>query len=85
MKLALKAALALSILATCGGCAQLGSARKVPADCETLAERVPLPIVTKATDARKSLAEHRAALVTADGRLDATRTCEERVRQDFAR
>ncbi|MGA8079965.1 MAG: hypothetical protein WB868_21525 [Xanthobacteraceae bacterium] len=44
-----------------------------------------MPIVTKATDARKSLAEHRAALVEANGHLDATRGCDAQVRQDFSK
>lgn len=72
----------------CGACAQLGKpsiARALPPDCEGLAQDVPLPIVTKATDARKSLAEHRAALVEANGHLDATRGCDAQVRQDFSK
>ena len=59
--------------------------RQIPNDCETLAVPVPLPPVTKGQNAKKSLAEHRAALVTADGRLDATRNCEAQVRQDLSK
>lgn len=56
----------------------------IPRDCEDLAE-VDLPDLKKGQSAKSSLAQHRAALVNADNNLDATRTCQARQRERFAK
>jgi len=85
----LRAAAALSMMATLTACAGLpGSPTvasvQIPRDCENLAEPVPYPPVSKGQNAKASAARHRAALGQANGRLDATRTCQERQRMRFA-
>lgn len=57
----------------------------IPRDCEDLAEQVPLPDIKKGESAKAALAQHRAALVNADNNLDATRTCQTRQRERFAK
>jgi hypothetical protein len=79
----------------CGGCAEFSSKpvvtldegfrRQLPADCEGLAERVPLPPVAKGADARKELARNRVAAVQANAKLAAVKACEAKVRAEFAR
>ena len=80
--------LALSLLVTCSGCAQLSNhvavgpplSLHMPEDCEAIAAPVPLPVVTKGHSAKSTLGQHRAALVNANNRLTAVRECEARVR-----
>lgn len=50
----------------------------IPRDCEDLAE-VDLPDLKKGQSAKSSLAQHRA------NNLDATRTCQARERERFAK
>lgn len=46
---------------------------------------MPLPDVAKGQSAKSALAQHRAALINADGNLDATRECQANQRERFAR
>jgi hypothetical protein len=57
----------------------------IPRDCEDLAEQVALPDLKKGQSAKVALAQHRAALVNADNNLEATRTCQARQRERFAK
>lgn len=61
------------------------TAVQIPRDCEALAATVPLPDVKSGQSAKSSLAQHRAALVTADGHLDASRECQANQRERFAK
>ena len=91
MKLSYGNALIVASLltATLGGCAHSASkvplARSVPATCERLAERVPLPSISKGDDMRAVAAKHRRALVLANRRLDSSRGCQAGVRRDYSR
>lgn len=83
-------ATALSMLAILTACATSGGAPastgvQIPRDCEDLAEQVPLPDLRLRASAKLSLAQHRAALVNADNNLGATRTCQARQRERFAK
>lgn len=44
-----------------------------------------LPDLKTGQSAKSALAQHRAALVTADGNLDATRECQANQRERFAK
>lgn len=77
-------------MATLMGCAHSVDAPSsatvgIPRDCEDLAEPVDLPDLKKGQSAKSWLAQHRAALVNADNNLDATRTCQARQRERFAK
>ena len=61
------------------GCAQsvkegISTDRQLPADCEYLAQEVPLPAVRK-KDLGAIAAENRAAAVQANGNIRETRGC----------
>lgn len=73
-----------------GGCAHSSKSaapvkRNLPAACEQLARGVGLPSVAEGQDARVVAARHRAALVKANKRLEATRRCEAQMRQEYGR
>jgi hypothetical protein len=73
---------------TLGGCAQSfvkGTSRQIPADCEQLAEPVNLPNPHNGRDLGLIAADNRAAAVTANQRLGATRDCQKQQRQGFAK
>lgn len=53
--------------------------------CERLAARVPTPDLKVGDDAKAKMFEHRAALGSANSRLDATRECQAKQRKRFAR
>jgi hypothetical protein len=53
--------------------------------CERLASRVPTPDLKVGDDAKAKMFEHRAALGSANARLDATKGCQEKQRKRFAR
>jgi hypothetical protein len=50
-----------------------------------LAKPVPYPAVTAGMSAKVAVARHRAALGQANGNLVATRTCQEKQREAFAK
>lgn len=58
---------------------------QLPRDCERLAVSIPLPDITKGQNAKAALAQHRSALIRADGNLDATRQCQANQRERFAK
>lgn len=58
---------------------------QIPRDCEGLAASVPLPDIARGQSAKAALARHRAALINADGNLDATRECQANQRERFAK
>lgn len=75
--------------ATCGACATSPASPtratvQIPADCERLAQTVPYPAVDKGMSAKVAVARHRAALGQANTNLVATRTCQEKQREQFA-
>lgn len=57
---------------------------QIPRDCEDLAQRVPPPGVKVGVSAKAALAQHRGALVRANGNLEATRECQVNQRERFA-
>ncbi|MDN3278767.1 hypothetical protein QWJ07_31210 [Frankia sp. RB7] len=44
-----------------------------------------MPDLKKGQNSKSALAQHRAALINADNNLDATRTCQARQRERFAK
>jgi hypothetical protein len=59
--------------------------RNIPSTCDQLARGVGVPTVNEGQDARVVAARHRAALVKANKRLEATRRCEAQLRQEYGR
>ena len=57
---------------------------QIPRDCENLAQPVPFQKVTAGMSAKVALARERAAHGEANTRLVATRTCQEKQREQFA-
>jgi hypothetical protein len=85
-------ALASSALLLCG-CASLpnsGAAgdakldRTLPDTCEKILKTDPLPAVTAKTKAGVAFLKDDAALITADGRIDAGRGCVHDMRQQYS-
>lgn len=64
------------------GRAPLGT--RIPATCERILKRVPMPPVAETDDARIAFMRDEAALITANGRIDAGRNCIADVRADLA-
>lgn len=60
---------------------QLG--RQIPQDCENEAKPVALPVPRTGADARLEIARNRQAAVKANKRLDVTRECQAKQREDF--
>ncbi len=90
-----KLAFALLTLTTCA-CSSGSADRPLPATqpkpaveipkaCEDLAQRVSVPKAKVGDNAKVTLAKRTAALTTANGRLEATRGCQARQRETFAK
>jgi hypothetical protein len=82
--------LVLLLTMTCAGCVTSGTvdiplARQIPADCENLARREPYPAFGKGENMRLLAAKNLAGLVRANDRLDATRECQAKQRETFAK
>jgi hypothetical protein len=77
----------LLLMTTMGGCTTLPGAPplavKIPSDCENNAVPVPYPRIVKGEDLGVRSAKQAAALGQANGRLDAVRQCEAKVREAF--
>jgi hypothetical protein len=71
------------------GCAQSGALKSlsvhISRDCENLAQPVPLVALEKGVNAKRVLAEERAAHSKANDNLDATRGCQARQRERLVR
>ncbi len=79
---------ALLLLTMCSGCASLGNPPlqvSLSTACESLAQRVPQPAIKAGDNALSVIAAHRIALGLANNRLDATRQCQAKQRQSFAK
>lgn len=89
----LSAALILPMSLTLAGCAtdQLALPNeakpvvRLSVACERLASRVAVPVLQVGDDAKSKMFEHRAALGSANAHLDATRECQRRQRNRFAK
>ena len=72
------------------GCVSGGSlpaplVRAVPTEpCERILQPVPLPKIKPTDDARVAFMKDDAALITANGRIDAGRNCIADVRQSYS-
>lgn len=58
---------------------------QIPRDCEQLAKRVNEPAWRTGDSAKMLLGRTTSSLIQANGNLDATRTCQARQRQQFAK
>lgn len=92
-KKAPKLTLAALLTMTCAGCVTsqgersigIPTARQIPRDCENLARRVAYPAFGKGEDIRLIAAKHAVGMRRANDRLDATRECQAKQRESFAR
>lgn len=73
------------MLAGCVTDPQVREVVKISMACERLAARVAEPELKIGDDAKAKMFEHRVALGTANARLDATRECQKRQRNKFAK
>lgn len=78
------------LLTTLSGCSGLGNAPRVaaiqlPRDCENIAKPVALPTPVVKQDMLIIAAKNRQMVVKANARLNATRECQVRQREEYAR
>jgi hypothetical protein len=59
-------------------------ARTLPDTCERILKRDPLPAIKPTDDARAAFLKDDAALITANGRIDAGRGCVHDMRQRYS-
>lgn len=82
---ALAAGLMTIFLGACAGSTPLPERPALPAAPVNFGRAVPLPAVKKGDSLKVVAAEHRAALHTANTRLDADRQFYERVQEEFGK
>lgn len=77
--------MALSLCGCAAGNERLAPlARKIATEpCESILQPVPLPDVQPTDDARVAFMKDDAALITANGRIDAGRNCVSAVRKSY--